>query len=62
MYWESKSKGRIAVVRCLVVQYISIIGSFYHPDGLFDHNFHLTAAVVGIKSVGWCTSDWMEWW
>ena len=62
MYWESKSKGRIAVVRCLVVQYISIIGSFYHPDGLFDHNFHLTAAVVGIKSVGWCISDWMEWW
>ena len=49
-------------MRCLVVQYISIIGSFYHPDGLFDHNFHLTSAVVGIKSVGWCTSDWMEWW
>ena len=36
-------------MRCLVVQYISIIGSFYHPDGLFDHNFHLTAAVLGIK-------------
>ena len=34
---------------CFATPGISIIGSFYHPDSLFDHNFHLRAAVLGIK-------------